>query len=64
MNDIAEASDQQSKGIEQIGQAIHELDTTTQQNADLVRQSSNDASTLEQDAGHLASMVKVFRVAS
>lgn len=64
MSDIAEASDQQSKGIEQIGQAIHELDTTTQQNADLVRQSSNDAGTLEQDASHLASMVKVFRVAS
>ncbi len=62
MSEISDASDEQSRGIDQIGKAVTELDSTTQQNAALVQESSAAASSLEQQAEQLAQLVSVFRL--
>jgi len=43
MSEITVASNQQSQGIEQIGQAIAQMDGVTQQNAALVEEASASA---------------------
>ncbi|SLM63419.1 methyl-accepting chemotaxis protein [Dickeya aquatica] len=62
MGEIASASDEQSRGISQIAQAVSELDTTTQQNAALVEESSSAANSLEDQAQRLAHTVSVFHL--
>ncbi|ACS85602.1 methyl-accepting chemotaxis protein [Musicola paradisiaca] len=62
MNEIASASDEQSRGINQISQAVTEMDATTQQNAALVEQSSVAANSLEEQAAALEQAVAVFRL--
>ncbi|MEC5344075.1 methyl-accepting chemotaxis protein [Brenneria populi] len=62
MSEIATASDEQSRGITQINQAIVEMDSTTQQNAALVEQSSAAADSLEEQAALLKQAVSVFRL--
>ncbi|MEB7923055.1 methyl-accepting chemotaxis protein [Atlantibacter hermannii] len=62
MSEISDASDEQSRGIDQIGKAVTELDATTQQNAALVHESSAAASSLEEQAGQLARLVSAFRL--
>ncbi|WP_316351661.1 methyl-accepting chemotaxis protein [Cronobacter dublinensis] len=64
MDEIARACTEQSRGIAQIGQAMSEMDTTTQQNAALVEESSAAASSLEEQARELEQMVAVFNVGS
>ncbi|AML56228.1 Methyl-accepting chemotaxis protein I (serine chemoreceptor protein) [Serratia rubidaea] len=63
MAEIASASDEQTRGIDQIGQAIAEMDQTTQQNAALVEQSAAAADSLEEQAEILQQSVAVFRLA-
>ncbi|GLR07511.1 methyl-accepting chemotaxis protein I (serine chemoreceptor protein) [Mixta theicola] len=63
MHEIAHASEEQSRGILQIGQAMSEMDTTTQQNAALVEESSAAASSLEEQAKQLEQTVAVFKTA-
>jgi len=62
MNEIASATDEQSRGISQIAQAMAEMDNTTQQNAALVEESSAAASSLEDQAVQLEKVVSIFRV--
>ncbi|PUZ14570.1 methyl-accepting chemotaxis protein, partial [Cronobacter sakazakii] len=62
MDEIARACTEQSRGIAQIGQAMSEMDTTTQQNAALVEESSAAASSLEEQARELEQMVAIFNV--
>ena len=62
MEEISSASEEQSRGIEQISRAITELDSTTQQNATLVSESSSNANTLEEQATLLERMVANFRL--
>ncbi|EHD21904.1 MULTISPECIES: methyl-accepting chemotaxis protein [Brenneria] len=62
MGEISSASDEQSRGIEQIARAISELDTTTQQNAALVMESSISANSLEEQSSLLEKMVAYFRL--
>ncbi|MBE5202262.1 methyl-accepting chemotaxis protein [Pectobacterium quasiaquaticum] len=62
MNEISNASEEQSRGIDQIGKAVTELDSTTQQNAALVQESSSAASSLEQQADQLSQLVSVFKL--
>ena len=62
MNEIAAATEEQSRGISQIAQAMAEMDTTTQQNAALVEESSAAASSLEDQAVQLEKVVSIFRV--
>jgi len=62
MEEISAASDEQSRGIEQIARAVGELDTTTQQNATLVSASSHSANSLEEQALMLERLVSQFRL--
>ncbi|WP_410013630.1 methyl-accepting chemotaxis protein [Sodalis sp. C49] len=62
MGEISSASEEQSHGIEQIARAISELDTTTQQNAALVTESSLAANTLEDQSAVLEELVASFRL--
>ncbi|MBB1202208.1 HAMP domain-containing protein [Enterobacteriaceae bacterium 89] len=64
MNEISSATDEQSRGISQIAQAMAEMDTTTQQNAALVVESSSAANSLEEQAHRLEEAVSVFRLAN
>ncbi|MEB8479130.1 methyl-accepting chemotaxis protein [Cronobacter malonaticus] len=62
MGEIASASDEQSRGIDQVGLAVAEMDRVTQQNASLVEQSAAAASALEEQASRLTQSVAVFRI--
>ncbi|ELP5717662.1 HAMP domain-containing protein [Enterobacter asburiae] len=62
MSEIAAASDEQSRGIEQIGVAVTEMDSVTQQNAALVEQSAAAAASLEEQASRLTQAVSVFKI--
>jgi methyl-accepting chemotaxis protein len=62
MTVIAAASDEQNAGIEQIGQALVQMDEATQQNAALVEEESAAARSLEQQAHALRNAVAVFRM--
>ncbi|PXW19271.1 methyl-accepting chemotaxis protein [Pantoea sp. JKS000250] len=64
MGEIAAASDEQNRGISQIATAMAEMDTTTQQNAALVEESSAAASSLEAQADDLEKTVAVFRLSA
>jgi methyl-accepting chemotaxis protein len=63
MGEIASASNEQSRGIEQINQAITQMDEVTQQNAALVEQAAAAAGSLEDQAKHLRAAVAVFHIA-
>ncbi len=62
MLEIAAASDEQSKGITQVSQAITEMDNVTQQNASLVEEASAAAASLEEQAARLTQAVGAFRL--
>ena len=62
MSDIAAASQEQLSGIQHINEAITEMDQTTQQNAALVEQASAAATTMREQAQHLADAVGVFKL--
>ncbi|EDO6203003.1 HAMP domain-containing protein [Salmonella enterica] len=62
MLDIAAASDEQSRGIVQVSQAISEMDKVTQQNASLVEEASAAAVSLEEQAARLTQAVDAFRL--
>ncbi|MBD8167051.1 methyl-accepting chemotaxis protein [Erwinia persicina] len=63
MGEIASASDEQSRGIDQVGTAVTEMDRVTQQNASLVEESASAAASLEDQASRLTQAVAVFRIA-
>ncbi|WP_175770738.1 methyl-accepting chemotaxis protein [Burkholderia anthina] len=58
--EIARASDEQNRGIEQVGQAISQMDGVTQQNAALVEQAAAAAQSLQEQANNLGDAVSVF----
>ncbi|WP_409306331.1 methyl-accepting chemotaxis protein [Pectobacterium sp. B1J-3] len=62
MGEIASASEEQSKGIAQVGQAIAEMDSVTQQNAALVEEASAAALSLEEQAALLNQTVSLFQL--
>ncbi|MCD2355499.1 methyl-accepting chemotaxis protein [Pantoea sp. MHSD4] len=62
MGEIASASDEQSRGIDQVGQAVTEMDRVTQQNASLVEESAAAAASLEDQASRLSQAVSVFNI--
>jgi methyl-accepting chemotaxis protein len=62
MEQITAASGEQEAGIEQINQAIIEMDGVTQQNAALVEQAAAAAEALQDQSTHLAELVSVFKV--
>ncbi|PWC09313.1 methyl-accepting chemotaxis protein [Brenneria corticis] len=62
MNDISVASDEQSRGIAQIGDAVTDMDRTIQENAAMVSDSTSAALALEGQVARLASLIAVFRL--
>ncbi|MEI2264000.1 methyl-accepting chemotaxis protein [Erwinia sp. CGal63] len=62
MAEIASASDEQSRGIQQVSQAVSEMDNVTQQNAALVEQASSAAASLEEQASRLTQAVAAFHL--
>ncbi len=62
MGEITAASAEQTSGIEQINQAIVQMDQVTQQNAALVEEAAAASEALQEQAGQLAQVVAVFRL--
>ena len=62
MAEISTASRQQSAGMSQVGQAVTQIDSTTQQNAALVEQGAAAAENLRRQAADLARVVEGFRL--
>ena len=62
VNEISSANHEQSEGIEQINQAVIQMDETTQQNAALVEQAAAAASSLQDQAHKLKEVVSVFKL--
>ncbi|HSD95510.1 MAG TPA: methyl-accepting chemotaxis protein [Sulfuricaulis sp.] len=61
--EIAAASNEQSAGIEQVNQAIVQMDGVTQQNAAMVEEASAAAAALEEQARRLNEAVNIFTLA-
>lgn len=64
MDEIANASREQHSGIEQVNQAITELDQVTSQNAALVQQTANASQSLLSQSQKLESTLEQYRVAA
>jgi methyl-accepting chemotaxis protein len=62
MADIASASAEQTTGIEQVNEAITQMDGVTQQNAALVEEAAAAAASLQEQATSLAQLVSVFNI--
>ncbi|NQE47895.1 methyl-accepting chemotaxis protein [Herbaspirillum rubrisubalbicans] len=60
--EITAASGEQSDGIEQINQAIVQMDEVTQQNAALVEEAAAAAQSLQEQSGRLVEMVGIFKL--
>ena len=63
MGEISAASNEQALGVAQVGEAVSQMDQTTQQNAALVEQMAAAASSLKGQAQELVQTVAVFRLA-
>jgi len=64
MGEIAAASAEQSRGIDQVNLTITQMDETTQQNAALVEQAAAASKSLEAQGRELSETVAAFRVPS
>ena len=62
MREIASASQEQSRGIEQVNIAVIQMDETAQQNAALVQQSSAATRSLEEQSSALIEAMAVFKL--
>jgi methyl-accepting chemotaxis protein len=62
ISEITDATHQQTTGIDAIGDAVHSLDTVTQQNAALVEQAAASAENLRQQADQLLQSVSLFKL--
>lgn len=62
VNEIAAATAEQSKGIEQVHLAIGQMDEVTQQNASLVEEASSASKSLQEQAETLSRLVSTFKV--
>src|SRR5450830_399672 len=64
VNEISAASAEQSDGIEQVNQAITQMDEVTQQNAALVEEAAAASQSLQEQAQQLEQAVSVFKLDS
>lgn len=64
VEEITSASAEQARGIEQVGIAVTEMDSATQQNASLVEESASAAASLREQAERLLQAVSVFSLSS
>ena len=63
VGEISAASNEQALGVAQVGEAVTQMDQTTQQNAALVEEMAAAASSLKGQAQELVQTVAVFRLA-
>ncbi|SFM73208.1 methyl-accepting chemotaxis protein [Variovorax sp. OV329] len=59
---ISSASEEQSAGIQQVSDAIRQIDQVTQQNASMVEEASAAAHAMHEQAGELVEAVRMFRL--
>ena len=64
MGEISAASNEQSLGVSQVGEAVAQMDQATQQNAALVEEMAAAASSLKSQAQDLVQVVAVFKLHS
>jgi methyl-accepting chemotaxis protein len=64
VGEISAASSEQSLGVEQVGEAMAQIDQVTQQNAALVEEMAAAASGLTSQANELVQVVSTFKLAS
>lgn len=62
IEEISQASREQTDGIEQINEAVSQMDQGTQQNAALVEQAAAAAAALQQQAHELKDVVAAFHL--
>jgi methyl-accepting chemotaxis protein len=62
MGEISAASNEQSLGVSQVGEAVTQMDQVTQQNAALVEEMAAAASSLKSQAQELVQVVSVFKL--
>ncbi|MFN2410265.1 MAG: methyl-accepting chemotaxis protein, partial [Halomonas sp.] len=62
MKEISNASAEQSAGVQEVGQAVTEMDQVTQQNASLVNESATAANNLRQNAHKLIDSMSIFKL--
>jgi methyl-accepting chemotaxis protein len=62
MSEITAASQEQSHGIEQVNEAVGQMDEMTQQNAALVEQAAAAAQSMQDQAAALSQAVSVFKL--
>jgi methyl-accepting chemotaxis protein len=62
MGEISVASKEQTDGIQQVNQAINQMDEVTQQNASLVEEAAAAAASLQDQAVNLTQVVSVFKL--
>ncbi|MBK9574641.1 MAG: MCP four helix bundle domain-containing protein [Rhodoferax sp.] len=62
MGEISAASNEQSLGVSQVGEAVTQMDQATQQNAALVEEMAAAASSLKSQAQELVQVVAVFKL--
>ncbi|POR54763.1 methyl-accepting chemotaxis sensory transducer with Cache sensor [Paraburkholderia eburnea] len=62
MGEIAAASHEQSRGIEEVNRAVTQMDEVTQQNAALVEEAAAAANSLHDQAEQLREAVSLFRI--
>jgi methyl-accepting chemotaxis protein len=63
IGEISSSAQEQTTGIEQVNQAIVQLDNVTQQNAALVEEAAAAADSLNQQAGKMVEVVSSFKLA-
>jgi methyl-accepting chemotaxis protein len=63
VHEISAASTEQASGIEQVGNAIAQLDRSTQENAALVEESAAAAETLSRQSADMVQAAAVFKLA-
>ncbi len=61
--EITTASVEQSSGVQQVGEAVNQMDHATQRNAALVEESAAAAQSLQEQAQQLVQAVAVFKLA-
>ena len=64
MGEISAASNEQASGVAQVGEAVIQMDQTTQQNAALVEEMAAAASSLKGQANDLVQAVAFFKIAA
>jgi len=62
MGEITSASAEQTAGIEQINEAVAQMDQVTQQNAALVEEAAAASASMQEQAAMLAEAVSIFRL--